>query len=200
MGEAARKKKLGIAPAPRPSDEVIERCAQQVWARLKELDTAEGGDCIPTALLMADALKAEDIKAKPVIGYAAWRVGPGAGDMVGHHPSVISQVMPDGSEEMGFMGHAWVQVGYWIIDITTRDLPSKLAGIDAFDGRKSHCLWWSPITVIERKKCKTLWHTQQDYDSGCYYEERLELHHYLAIERMKLNVSPGGVIVISDAR
>lgn len=46
-----------------------------------------GVDCYDQALLAQSVLQRLGVHAEIVIGYAAWRVGPGGGDVISHYPA-----------------------------------------------------------------------------------------------------------------
>ena len=105
-----------------------------------------GTGCTFAAVMLEAAFHKRGIStARATGGYAVWRVGPGAGDVVGHHPN-CSTIL-----EGEWCGHAWVQIGHHIIDITTTDLQAKLRSLDAADGRRSSCVWFEDVLITTRK-------------------------------------------------
>jgi len=145
---------------------VIDAMAMaQVVARvMRAASDRRGSDCTVHAAMLAEMIGPE---ARIVLGHAAWRVGQGAGDVIAHHPAANGAVQVGGA----FMGHAWVELGDWIIDATAWQWGHKLAVLDALDGRRSLVAWPAEMLAIDRKSIKSFWHVQQSNKFAAHYEE-----------------------------
>ncbi|AVG43919.1 MULTISPECIES: lasso peptide biosynthesis protein [Achromobacter] len=104
-----------------------------------------GVDCFDQALLAQSVLQRLGVHAEIVIGYAAWRVGPGGGDVISHFPS-SDTIVADG----GAFFHAWLRMGESIFDVTTNTLRLKAQLLDAQDGGSTMVTWepqylWMPM-------------------------------------------------------
>lgn len=111
MGEANRRKAALIH---------MHKAVQNMGVAIRKLATAAsaqfGGDCYLHAELGRALLADLGIEARRVVGYAAWRTGPGDSDVVAHVPH-LQGFLPAGSQ--GFAYHAWLEVGDTIIDFTS---------------------------------------------------------------------------------
>lgn len=114
--------------------------AKSVRLTMEAITTMRGADCVAYAIVGAEALHELGFKARPVAGYASWRVGPGDSDMVVHDPNanVSMVVMPTAT---AMMFHAWIEldtpVGVHMVDLTTFQLRDKSAALDSMDGQKT---------------------------------------------------------------
>ncbi|CAB3921116.1 hypothetical protein LMG26684_05712 [Achromobacter mucicolens] len=104
-----------------------------------------GVDCFDQALLAQSVLQRLGVHAEIVIGYAAWRVGPGGGDVISHYPASDT---PVGTGAAFF--HAWLKLGESIFDVTTNTFRLKATLLDAMDGGKTVVAWepqylWMPM-------------------------------------------------------
>jgi len=129
MGEAKRR-----AEARKKQEEILQLVDfPRLAEALRKLATAASGnlgaDCyIHTAIAQAILLRL-GVNAKVVVGYAAWRVGPGDADVILHAP-VPGMVAQFG----GLAYHAWLEIGYNIVDFTTYSLREKARQLDKLDG------------------------------------------------------------------
>jgi hypothetical protein len=130
MGDARRKKLQAASRAT-----ALSAAAQQVSAALRKLASASSGhlgsDCYVHAALGNRLLADLAIETKPVVGFAAWRVGNGDGDVISHTPRTQGH-LPAGGR--GFAYHAWLDCSGFIIDFTTYQLSQKALTLDAADG------------------------------------------------------------------
>jgi hypothetical protein len=147
--------------------------AQVVARVMRAASDRRGSDCTVHAAMLAEMIGPE---ARIVLGHAAWRVGPGAGDAIAHHPAANGAVQAGGA----FMGHAWVELGDWIIDATTWQWEHKLAVLNALDGRfRSVVAWPLEVLAMERKATKSFWRVQQSNKFAAHYEEVPGLERFM---------------------
>lgn len=133
----------------------VQGISLQVGRALQKLTTAASGsqgfDCYIHAKLGQALLSEAGVDTNFVIGIAAWRVGPGAGDMISH---VFNEptVAPEGTLARPY--HAWLTCGDVLIDLTTYQLRRKARELDETDGGSTAVTWCpevlvEPITAIE---------------------------------------------------
>ena len=91
-------------------------------------------------LLLADL----GIRTRRVFGFAAWRVGPGVGDVLTYHPVGLGW-LPQGPESLPYQ--AWLEFQNLIIDFTTYQFQRKAKELDAVDGRTT-CVEWCPHYLL----------------------------------------------------
>ena len=146
------------------------------------------------ATLAQRILKDEGIDTQLVIGEAAWRVGPGDGDVIAHSPRV-GGIAPEGV--MAFAYHAWLQIGDTIIDFTTHSLRSKAASLDAIDGGSTVVLWCPDFLVIEVGNTLSLHEVNQAPREGvACYQELPGLYDAMVSAGLREEVDEGDVAVM----
>ncbi len=144
MGEAKAKKKAAQAAAAAMAGinkKVVSEAVIKIMSAITDL---EGADCLGYAIIGAGLLKNLGLPARAVAGHAAWRVGPGDGDMIAHDPGVeaVTVHQPFTKPDIkAAMFHAWVEVdgphGLEVVDFTTFQLADKARALDAIDGGKT---------------------------------------------------------------
>lgn len=106
-----------------------------------------GADCLLQTMLAQHILDRLGCESQMCIGFAAWRVAQGDGDVIAHLP------LPgmDLSDPRRQPFHAWLRIGSHILDVTTSQLELKAAQLDSLDGGTTR-VDWSPeylLTPIE---------------------------------------------------
>lgn len=129
-------------------------------------------DCFLHAALGYKLFEQRGVEAQFRVGFAAWRVGSGDGDVITHRPSENSVYFP-GSLPV----HAWLEVGGFddsaearIVDFTTYQLHSKAAALDAMDGG-STLLEWAPEVLVVPISSTSSFHEVAQGNVGQYYYE-----------------------------
>lgn len=127
----------------------------RVAAAMRKLAVASsanvGTDCYIHAAIGQAILSRLNIDAQLVIGYAAWRVGPGDGDILVHAPVPNLPAQP-GAEPY----HVWLEIGNLVFDLTTYQLRSKAANLDRLDGRHTEVRWCSDYLLVAKNTCASL--------------------------------------------
>lgn len=157
--------------------DIPERLADQVErvsAVVRKMHVATSGalgrDCFDHTLLGRALLIDAGVHSRLVLGYAAWRVGAGDGDVLSHAPGATSY----GPGHAVY--HSWLETATWLIDLTTYQFRCKARQLDQADGHVTSVKWSPDFLLIRRDQVKTLWHVRQAPQSGVvYYEERPEL-------------------------
>lgn len=172
MGDAKRKAKQQETRRP-----ALEAAAAAVGCALRKLARAAsgslGGDCYIHAHLGAVLLGDLGFSATPVVGYAAWRVGAGDGDVVSHTPYTQGYV-PEGMK--GFSYHAWLVCEGFVVDFTTYQLAQKAAELDAADGGHTQVDWFPDLLVLAPQEILPYRAVAQAPGPGvCFYEAHPEL-------------------------
>lgn len=150
----------------------------RVSAALRKLALAAsskiGRDCYVHAELGRALLQEMQIHAHTVVGYAAWRIGPGSGDVIAHAPQAEC---PSTAHASGLMYHAWLECSGVIIDFTTYQLAIKARELDAMDGGATHVAWCPDFLVLPKREAHRFSEVRQSYSVGlAYYEARPDLH------------------------
>lgn len=169
MGDAKRKQQQAATWLPRlPA--AVEQVASAVRRLASAASSSLGSDCYLHAELGRALLEDLGIPSKVVSGYAAWRVGPGDGDVVSHTPHTPGH-LPQGVE--GFAYHAWLNCAGRIVDLTAYQLRKKAADLDAADGGHTQVLWCPDYLVLDRQATHSYREVAQSLKEGvCHYEER----------------------------
>ena len=102
------------------------------------------------------------VDAKLVVGFAAWRVGNGNGDVIAHHPAVVV------GHGAGGMFHGWLEIGKNILDFTTYQLRLKAAMMDAIDGFETDVVW-CPDYLYVQKASISPFNSVRDKHAGVFH-------------------------------
>lgn len=132
-----------------------------------------GRDCFMHAELGRALLNDFNIHATTVIGYAAWRIGPGDGDVIRHVPQGDAEGYDGGAI---IWAHAWLESAGLLIDFTTYQLPLKARELDASDGGTTKVDWKPDFLLLPRQDTRSFQEVAQSLEPGvAYYEARPEL-------------------------
>jgi hypothetical protein len=179
MGEAKRRRNEIEALRERVAK--LEDAAEKAGHALRRLAAAASGnlgsDCFTHAALGQALLADLGIKADIVVGEAAWRVGPGRGDVISHTPREKSfspeQMSP---EQQAHAYHAWLIVGGVVVDLTTYQLETKARMLDAADGGHTTVEWRPAVLVLPEQRVSTYEQTAASLKAGvAFYQAHEEL-------------------------
>ncbi|MYM92681.1 hypothetical protein [Duganella vulcania] len=146
----------------------------QVASAVRRLFTAAGAnlgvDCLDHAMRAVALFKSAGFSAEVKIGYAAWRVGPGDGDMIVHAP--MPGMVPQGPNAHPF--HAWVELSdsNEVFDPTLYQLPRKARALDMLDGGSTTVAWAPDYLVTQYAQVKSL-RTVTNEDVGMFYYQHV---------------------------
>ncbi|MPS81644.1 MAG: hypothetical protein E2591_26570 [Achromobacter sp.] len=143
MGQAKQRRLAQERGSVLCSEIDLARVAAAVQRICTAASANLGVDCFVQARMAQHVLRCLGLSADLVIGYAAWRVGPGPGDVISHYPAGHTMA---GSAAY----HAWVRVEDHIFDVTTNTLALKAEMLDALDGGHTSVSWaptylWLPM-------------------------------------------------------
>lgn len=130
-----------------------------------------GIDCFLHAAFGCKLLEEMGVHAEYRVGFAAWRVGEGDGDVITHRPSVAMTFSPG-----AVPAHAWIELpgaladDALIVDFTTYQLRGKAAALDAMDGGRT-LVDWAPDYLIARAATTSSFHNVAQGKAGQYYYE-----------------------------
>ncbi len=168
------------------NDEFAETVRQIAAALQKMMHAASaqrGADCAVHSALGQRLLSEAGFPSRLVVGEAAWRVGPGDGDVIVHSPSVGGVSFGSGKS---FAYHAWLETEHQIIDFTTYSLSIKAKELDRQDGGRTTLTWTPPFLAIDKTATSSLKAVTMALDAGvcCYRElpglkEAMESAQYL---------------------
>lgn len=176
MGEAKRRAQL----AAKMHDELREQAAR-VSIALRKLSVAAsihfGADCYMHAALGRVLLQDLGLETRVAAGFAAWRVGHGDGDVLGHTPQAQGY-LPPGTK--GFAYHAWLEGCDCVIDFTTYQLREKARQLDEADGGCTSVEWCPEYLVLPRREIRAYKEVAQAPGPGiAYYEARPDIARLL---------------------
>jgi hypothetical protein len=166
MGESTMKLK-----APSASEKLIA-AAPRVSAVLRrlapEFSEQPGRDAVFHMEIGQVLLADLGIHTHRAFGFAAWRVGPGNGDILSYHPSALGS-LPQGADSLPYQ--AWLEFQSVIIDFTTYQFERKAKELDAVDGRTT-CVEWCPhYLLIPHAEVRSLRKvTDATYSGLTYYQ------------------------------
>ncbi|WP_129640792.1 MULTISPECIES: hypothetical protein [Steroidobacteraceae] len=159
----------------------LEPAAARVSTALRKLATAASGhlgsDCYIHAELGRVLLADCGFQALRVVGFAAWRVGEGNGDVIAHAP-YVKGYLPAGVK--GFAYHAWLDCSGFIVDFTTYQLRHKAQELDAMDGGHTTVNWCPAFLLLPKNSIRSYKEVAATLHPGvAYYEARPELERAL---------------------
>lgn len=162
-------------PSPKPghhTEDELRAATHKVAAAIRKLAMASssnfGRDCVLHASLAKVLLADLGIESERVAGQAAWRIGPGDGDVISHLAGQTG-IVPQGKTAFPF--HAWLVVGSrWVVDVTTYQLPMKARTLDALDGGTTLIEWAPEYLLIATSAVRSLRDVRQFGTGLAYYE------------------------------
>lgn len=177
MGEARRRRLQQLAAEQELHKVDLPALSKALHKVVSAITTQSGSDCIQYAEVGAEVLNRLGADAKFVAGEAAWRVGPGASDVISHMIAPnTSYFAPVGAPALTF--HAWIEMpaaGY-ILDFTTRTLKRKAQLLDAADGGHTAVDWAPEYLAVARSSCAKPSAVIGGYVAGLYcYQPSEEL-------------------------
>ena len=127
-----------------------------------------GADCVLQSWLARELLSTLGVSSEIRVGFASWRVGDGDGDVIIHAPTPGMPTPWPG--ELPY--HAWLQVGDFILDVTTSQLSLKAAHLDAMDGGTTQVDWAPEFLLIPVSGVSNYDDVRKGGAGLCYYEPR----------------------------
>jgi hypothetical protein len=157
-----------------PADDQFTTAVIRVSAAIRKLASAASGqfgsDCYLHMQLGQVLLADLGFDTQPVVGFAAWRVGEGDGDVIAHVPHSPLPLNIDGRE---FPYHAWLTRDEIIVDLTTYQLKHKAQQLDASDGGHTTVSWSPDFLLLPQKENKTFKEVSAAVHPGAaYYDPR----------------------------
>lgn len=179
MGEAKRRKLEA-----RTLRVQLENVVPQVSQALRKLATAAsshlGSDCYVHAELGRALLADLGVTAQRIVGYAAWRVGPGDGDVISHTREVQGY-LPAGAQGLAY--HAWLQASDFLIDFTTYQLQRKARELDAADGGRTQVDWCPDYLLLPKSELRAYRAVAEAPGPGvAYYESQPQLNQMMSAQ------------------
>ena len=91
------------------------------------------------------------VKTEIAVGFAAWRVGQGDGDVILHIKT--DNMIP---QPGALPYHAWLVSGNYIIDFTTYQLKEKARLLDNMDGGNTQVDWCPQYLLEQTARSRTI--------------------------------------------
>ena len=162
----------------RPTRYDLSRISSALRRLAKAASENIGSDCYIHAAIAQTMLARLGLSSKLVVGYAAWRVGKGDGDVILHAP------LPNMPPQPGAVAyHVWLEVGNQLVDFTTYQLRYKARQMDKLDGG-STTVKWCPDYLAVSKKSITPLRTVIQLRAGMYF-----YHQDEALEKLILSTA-----------
>lgn len=166
MGQAKIKNNL-IAQVRSKVD--IDRLSNAVQKVFVAGSSHLGADCFVHAHMASQLINELGVKARIVVGGAAWRVGPAVHEVISHTPLVLNQLPQDGNVPY----HAWVEINEGgselILDLTTYSLPTKARALDAMDGCQTSIHWAPPYVLCSKASTSSFSSVEDSTRPGLFY-------------------------------
>lgn len=196
MGEAKRRKLAQQAVPPRPAADELALMSQAMQKVLGAITGAHGADCLAYAAVGARVLTELGYPARAAAGSAAWRVGPGDGDVLSHAVEMLQNTSilakPDTNNVRAGMFHAWIECGQDIVDFTTVALEYKARQLDALDGGRTQVDWKPAVLWVGKDQCRTFHDVKMLEEGGVFAYRRHEHIERAIFERDLRNYDAEG--------
>jgi len=151
MGQAKRKAKHRAETDRLVKSFDFARLAAAINKLTDAASSHAGGDCYTHVVLAHEILARHGIDSTITIGFAAFRVGNGSGDVIVHGP------MPDTPYQPSAVPyHAWVEIGSYIFDSSVKQLRRKAAELDALDGGHTNVEWCPDYLLVKKDTVSSL--------------------------------------------
>lgn len=168
MGAARQRQLASKAQLAAIKGQDLDLTAHAVRAVLGGAGMRGTANCQSYALLGAELVRDLGVPAMACAGYAAWRVGTGPGDVLMHFPMGGAEQWRPDHEGRFEVFHAWIEVGDWIIDFTTADLPLKAEQLDAADGGATNVEWAPKYLIAHRTQVSPIAMVRDGYEAGIF--------------------------------
>ena len=143
MGDAKRKKAAAAGAAQSLGAINPAHAAAAVRQVVQAITDFHGADCLLYASIGAHLLRSLGVEAQAVAGSAAWRIGPGDGDVISHAREIQGPRYGHADAVRAGMFHAWIAGPGLLADFTTFLLPLKATLLDEADGGTT-AIDWAP--------------------------------------------------------
>ena len=151
---------------------LVARVSNAVRKLATAASTDLGHDCYLHMELGRALLADVGLETEPVLGFSAWRVGGGDGDVIAHVP-FGQPISPPGVK--AFPYHAWLLSRAHVIDFTTYQFRIKGKEIDV-DGGCTNVIWCPEFLLLPVTQTKTFIQVLNGFHPGiAFYEPRPEL-------------------------
>lgn len=194
MGEAKRKSKQSAAMIEKINSLDLPRISTAIKKLAVAASEGFAKDCYFHALFCKTIMQRYfQIDLDLVMGFAAWRVGDGDGDVILHAPatSQIQSYQIINYEAFqapnAFPYHAWLECGTWILDFTTYQLPAKASALDAIDGQHTQVIWCPDYLWINKRDLKPLGDVIQKHMGISWYERVIPVENMLKTQAKNLD-------------
>jgi hypothetical protein len=158
------------------SDLDIPRLSSAIRRLAKAASANQGSDCYIHATIAQALLSRLGFESILVVGYAAWRVGPGNSDIIMHAPTHC--MVP---QEGGLAYHVWLEVGDRILDLTTYSLREKAGNLDQLDGGHTTVDWCPDFLFVEKNTVSPMDDVRM-LEAGMYFYSRIPVVETKVIE------------------
>lgn len=170
MGEA--KQRAQREAAQRASFDSVDfaRVAAAVRALMAEASTIPALDALAHARLARHLLHRAGLVSDLTIGFAAWRVGPGDGDIIAYGGGDDAAVDTVRTKAETAQYHAWLETGGHVFDVATYQLARKAAEFDRHRGKSIRVTWCPDFVLVPKASLASFARVRQAVVGLMYYE------------------------------
>ncbi len=140
-----------------------------VARHLKERPPGKRHTAAEHAVLLTQLMNKLGMPATAMGGYAAWRMGQGADDVLVYHP--VASLL--GRKEK--TAHAWVESGGLVIDASAWQLPKAILRVLGRGGARTPTEWSDEVLVARKCDARSLSSLIAGYGFGFYVERVRDL-------------------------
>lgn len=170
MGEAKQRAQREAVQRARFDAVDFARVAAAVRTLVAEGSATPALDALRHARLAQHLLQCAGLESDLMVGFAAWRVGPGVGDIVAHGGSHDPQAESARRDDLVPPHHAWLETGGHVYDATTYQLARKAADLSRPDGAVVTAVWCPEFVLTPRASLASFERVRQPVVGLMYYE------------------------------
>jgi hypothetical protein len=169
MGEAKQRAQREAAQRACFGAVDFARISAAVRMRVAEGSDPPALDALRHARLARHLLQRAGLESDLMVGFSAWRVGPGVGDIVAHGGSHDPRAESSRRDDLVPPHHAWVETGGHVYDATTYQLARKAADLSRPDGAVVSAVWCPDFVLTPRASLASFARVRQPVVGLMYY-------------------------------
>ncbi len=133
-------------------------------------DITSTDSCIEYAAIINLILKELGIESSIILGYAAWRIGKKAHDVISHSPECVTVIEGTGGNNI----HSWIEIENKILDFTTYQLKQKAQELDMVDGFVTNIKWCPNYLFVPKSNLLSIKKVTDSYKIGVFGYQKVQ--------------------------
>jgi len=170
MGEAKQRARREAAQRARFDFVDFARVAAAVRTHMTLAGVGSSSNALAHANLARHLLRRAELASEVVVGFAAWRVGPGVADVVAYGGGRDPAADAERSREDDSPHHVWLETGGHVFDVATYQLARKAAEFDQQHGKSTSVTWCPDFVLAPKASLASFARVRQEVVGLMYYE------------------------------